>query len=237
MAIPSFYHSSLSENDFNVELDAAEAAHAIKARRLKVGQPIRLFNGLGLIGFGELSSMDRRSASVSLSSFEQCDEPATRLTIAAALPKGDRQKVMLDMLTQLGVSGIIPLLCEYSVSKVANNNTPEKWRRLLIEAAKQSQNPRLPVIRKEIALADLITSNTKPIAYANADGGSLADLVDSPTNEIVVLVGPEGGFSEAEFELFRQHKINAIALGGHILRTEAAAIAVAAQFNLVFSSI
>lgn len=243
MAIPSFYHPLLTDNETLVELDQAEASHAIKARRLKSGHKVRLFNGAGLVAKGELSNVGRRTASVLIHSvtFEQAN--STGLHIAVAMPKGDRQKVMLDMLTQLGVSKITPLVCEYSVSKV-NDNSAEKWQRVMVEAAKQSQNPYLPIIQTEMALPKLLDQHrlkqtTSRLFYANADGASLFDALSfkhtiKPTqkfDEYTVLVGPEGGFSVNEFDLFAQLGISSISLGGHILRTEAAAIAVMSQFN------
>ena len=230
MATPSFYHPSLNEQDSIVNLSAAEASHAVSARRLKVGHKVRLFDGLGLVAYGELSTAARRTVAVSIKSFERLEKPNKRLTIAVASPKGDRQKNMLDMLTQLGVSDIIPLSCEYSITKF-NDKVREKWQRVVIEAAKQSQNPFLPIIHKNISLNDLISDTSKTVLVANAGGQSILEL-NFPLEELIVVVGPEGGFSDAEFDLFENSTITSIALGGHILRTEAAAVAAAAQFNV-----
>lgn len=231
MAIPSFYHPNLNKQDSTVSLDAAEASHAVNARRLKVGQDVRLFDGQGLVALGVFSEVARRSAVVTISSFNQIEAVSRSLSIAVAAPKGDRQKVMLDMLTQLGVSEIIPLRCEHSISKFSDN-THEKWQRVTIEAAKQSQNPFLPKIHQSISLKDLLATNSKTVLVANANGQSIIEQsVDM--SSLLILVGPEGGFSDAEFSLFKRLDIPFIALGGHILRTEAAAIAAAAQFNLI----
>jgi 16S rRNA (uracil1498-N3)-methyltransferase len=231
MAIPSFYHPTLDEGNSNVDLDPSEALHAVKARRLKAGQVVRLFNGHGLVGFGKLSQVDRRSASVVIESYSRATASSSRLSIAVAIPKGERQKVMIDMLTQLGVYEIIPLICEHSVTK-AGANSREKWHRVVIESAKQSQNPVLPRIKEDVTVNDLLNQNKLPILFANADGKSLLQYREFHS-ELLVLIGPEGGFSEAEFENFSSRNMNAVSLGGHILRTEAAAIAVAAQFNLL----
>lgn len=231
MALPSFYHPSLNEQDSFISLDAAEASHAVKARRLKVGQEVRLFNGQGLVAFGPLSQIDRRSASVEIQACSHIEPNARQLSIAVAIPKGDRQKVMLDMLTQLGVSEIIPISCEYSVTRFSDNML-EKWQRVTIEAAKQSQNPYLPVLQECVTVKELIERSDKPMVVANADGNSLLEHGFSES-ELLVLIGPEGGFSDEEFGLFKSNGIASIALGGHILRTEAAAIAAASQFNLI----
>lgn len=231
MATPSFYHPSLNEQDSFVSLDAAEASHAVKARRLKVGQEVRLFNGNGLVAFGPLSQIDRRSASVEIRVCNRIALSERQLSVAVAIPKGDRQKVMLDMLTQLGVSEIRPLFCEYSVTKFSDKML-EKWRRITIEAAKQSQNPYLPTIQECSTVQEFVEHCDKPMLVANADGVSLCDC-DFSDPKLWVIIGPEGGFSDVEFELFKSNDITSIALGGHILRTEAAAIAAASQFNLM----
>lgn len=231
MAIPSFYHPTLHEHDSYVSLDQSEATHAVKARRLKVGQEVRLFDGHGLVAHGTLSEVGRRSATVDVLTVKRVPRVEHGLTIAVPPPKGDRQKVMLDMLTQLGVSGIVPLSCDYSVSKFSDT-TQEKWRRVTIEAAKQSQNAFLPTIHDCVSIVELIEGTSKTVLVANADGQSILNqpLVSS---ERLILVGPEGGFSQAEFNFFKSMNISSIALGGHILRTEAAAVAAAAQFNLM----
>jgi 16S rRNA (uracil1498-N3)-methyltransferase len=251
MSIPSFYHSSLNPQDSEVSLDPKEASHAAKSRRLRVGQQIRLFNGLGLAAKGVLSLVERRTVMVKLDSFEQLEQPARRVSIAVATPKGDRQKVMVDILTQLGVFEIIPVRCQYSETKF-NDNTAEKWLRVSIEACKQSQNPWLPRIACEQELGQLLgsfaencnvsmssqasnihtdkghsrTDNQRILVAANADGDCLLSLAQGDS-DVTVLIGPEGGFSEQEFATLRQFSVPSVRIGTYILRTEAAAISAA----------
>ncbi len=225
MALPSFYQSSLIAEDQLVSLDANEAAHAVKSRRLRSGQAVRLFNGAGLVAYGELTVVERREVTVKINSFEKCARPASTVSIAVALPKGDRQKVMIDMLTQLGVFEIIPLLCERSITKLGAN-TREKWLRASVEACKQSQNPYLPVISKELGIKDLLADTQRNFAFANADGQHAKNVIQQLTN-LTVLIGPEGGFTPAEFAQFNEYSLPAIKVGEYILRTETAAIAVA----------
>jgi 16S rRNA (uracil1498-N3)-methyltransferase len=235
MSIPSFYYSQLEADDSLVSLDANEASHAVKSRRLRVGQNVRLFNGLGMEAIGALSVVERRSVLVKLDTIKQLEAPARKVTVAVAIPKGDRQKVMIDMLTQLGVFRIIPLRCQYSVTKF-NHSTSEKWLRVAIEACKQSQNPWLPIIASEQGLDQLLGAdengvnngkdNQTKLVVANADGDSVLSLAQS-SSEITVLIGPEGGFSEQEFAKLKQFSVPSMRVGPYILRTEAAAIAAA----------
>ena len=242
MSIPSFYYPSLTPQDSVVSLDAKEASHAAKSRRLRVGQQVRLFNGLGLVAMGALSLVERRNVMIELDSFEQLEAPARRVSIAVATPKGDRQKVMIDILTQLGVFEIIPVRCQYSETKF-NHNTADKWVRVSIEACKQSQNPWLPRIASERDLDQLLGSweegcdnsnhsqrnqSQRNLVVANADGECLLNLTQD-NSDVTVLIGPEGGFSEQEFVKLRQFSVPSMRIGPYILRTEAAAISAASM--------
>ena len=210
-------------------LSHEEGLHAVKARRLKVGSDVRLFNGQGLVGEAVIADIGRRKVSVDLMCIQQHNKPMCTLTIATAIPKGDRQKVMLDMLTQLGVSEIIPVRCERSISRF-NDSMASKWERIMIEACKQSQNPWLPALGDEIKLLDLLCDGGKQFAYADANGQT-AETVFGAGVAKTILIGPEGGFSDVELDTLLKLNVPRLTLGGHILRTEAAAVAVASQFN------
>jgi 16S rRNA (uracil1498-N3)-methyltransferase len=228
MAIPSFYHQDLTAQDTSVQLSAIEAAHAIKSRRLGEGQKIRLLNGKGLVANCVIESIAQRSVSARISGFENHPETQTKLTIATAVPKGDRQRVLVEMLTQIGVSEIVPLACEHSVTRY-KANMHDKWQRWAVEASKQSQNPWLPIIDEGMSLLDLMKIAPERLIYTDAQGDSVQSLKASMSAPIV-LIGPEGGFSPAEIELFHEHEIKSVSLAGCILRTETAAVALASQW-------
>ena len=228
MSIASFYCPELQLNDVSVELDSSEAAHAVKARRLRHGDDVRLFNGNGVSALGHLSTVERRHVVVELDSFSQHEAPQFCLSIAVAIPKGDRQKVLVDMLTQLGIFEIIPLCCDRSVTKFSKN-TIEKWQRGAIEACKQSQNPWLPKFVNEASLDDLLKDSSRTLYYADASGANLKSFSNTSSN-ITLIIGPEGGFSPREFDLLEQACIPSFKVGPYILRTEAAAIAAASAF-------
>lgn len=225
MATPSFYHPQLKLHDELIKLDSNEASHAVKSRRLRTGQQVRVFNGLGLVAIGSLAAVDRRDVTVQLQSIKQVESATRRISIAVALPKGDRQKIMVDMLTQLGVFEIIPLRCKRSVSKFSEN-TLDKWVKVAVEACKQSQNPLLPKISNENELDQLLNCKDRTFAVANADGAK-PSIIAKELSEITVLVGPEGGFSDSEFAMIKQAGIPSMRVGTTILRTEVAAVAIA----------
>ena len=240
MAIPSFYcpelNSALFESDAPlITLSKNESAHAVKSRRLRQGQEVNLLNGQGGFGKGSIIVVDKRAVEIRLTSFQQSPKNSSSITIATAIPKGDRQKVMIDMLTQLGVSRVIPLNCEHSVTRYSNN-LALKWERTAIEACKQSQNPWLPTISSAQNIEQLLKSESSELAYADASGESIEllgrSLFQDKAANLTVLIGPEGGFSDNEIKLMAEQKCLPIKLGDFILRTESAAITTVSQFLL-----
>ena len=231
MAIPSFFHPGLNNRESTIELEPSEASHAVKARRLRVGDTVRIFNGNGLSANGVLQSIERRAVTLELHEFEMHSRPEQAISVAVAIPKGDRQKVLIDNLTQLGLFEIIPLRCDRSVTKTSKN-TLEKWQRVAIEACKQSQNPWLPKVLGERSLDELLSESERSLYYADACGEPISDVKKtvSTSSLVTIIVGPEGGFTLQEFTKLEQNSISSFKLGPYILRTEAAAIAAVAAF-------
>lgn len=226
MATPCFYHPELNLDSKLITLSSSEANHAAKSRRLAVGQDVKLLNGRGLIASGHITEIENRVVRLQ-ADIVTSHARKVEFSIATAIPKRDRQKVMIDMLTQLGVSEIIPLACEHSVTRF-KPNMHDKWSRVAIEACKQSQNPWLPEIDEEILTVDLVKVASKRLVFADANGAAIKDLAHK-TNNLIVMIGPEGGFSPAERTLFYDNGIKSVTLGCHILRTETAAVTAAAQ--------
>ena len=226
MSRATFYHPQLLESDSIVELSAEESVHAVKSRRLRVGQEIRLFNGEGLVADAELSSIHRGSVQATLLKCRQLARNKNTISVLTAIPKGDRQRFMVDMLCQLGVEQITPLNCEHSVTRF-NEKIAQKWQRYAIESCKQSQNAWLPLIQEGQHLAKLLELK-KGVGevwfYADRDGKLLANTVPV-AHDRTIFIGPEGGFSAHEIELFKAAEGTPVRLSDNILRTEAAAIA------------
>lgn len=237
MAIPKFFHNSKQfvENE-TIVLSEEEARHASMARRLQVGSDVVLLNGQGMTAKGRFLDLNKRSATVVVDQVAQHSAPDRKIRIASAIPKGDRQKVMIDMLTQCAVVEFIPLECEFSVVQ-ANSKLIQKWQRIVIEACKQSGNPFAMQIRQPIAVNDLILADVwQQSQVLRAEQRSETSKVLEATIEskmkktdILVVIGPEGGFSEAEIASFDSGGIDKISLSAHILRTETAAIAAAVR--------
>lgn len=215
-----------------VELPAGEAQHAVSVMRLKVGAEVELFNGTGGSASARLTEVARRRVRVEVvAPWRQEAALTPRLIVAVAPPKGDRFRWMVEKLTELGVDRLIPLRTERSVVDPRDSKL-EKLELNVVAACKQCGRNQLMAIEPVQPLSEALEQNGEHARFlfghpvAEAINGAV--LQAEPIARRVLLIGPEGGFSPGELELLASHGAQPVALGRHILRTETAAIALAA---------
>lgn len=158
--------------------------------------------------------------------------PRPAVHLACALPKGDRQGVLLDMATQLGVTRFTPLVCARGVVK-PNPNTLDRLRRICLEACKQSRRFYLPEIGEPLTPRELVRASAPGslrIAHPSADAVPLSAATG--LNTLTLLIGPEGGFTDEEVQEAITAGARPFGLGTGILRIETAAIAALALTTL-----
>jgi 16S rRNA (uracil1498-N3)-methyltransferase len=229
-----FYCPELRCADEHLTLAGAEAEHARAARRLVVGDGVWLFDGQGTVGHAIIIAVDRRTGSLRLQ-LQQRDviPPAfPRVELACALPKGERQTVLLDMATQLGMTEFYPLLCERSIVRSGRNAT-RRWQRICLEACKQSRRAYLPVIHAPLTLPQVLAGLDDSYALWVADptGVPLPQVSSERHERLLLMVGPEGGFSATELTHIVNARAQTINLGKAVLRTETAAVALLANIS------
>lgn len=231
-----FYLPALKEGDTRATLEGDEARHAAAVRRIRVGEEITITNGQGLLASCKVTLVETRPPLVEVSVRQVSTLPKPRsIHLAAAMPKGDRQRVLLEMVTQVGVSEFTPLQCERSVSK-ENANSRERWQRYCLEAMKQSRRAWLPLVHPASGVKELIDSLPAEtvLTCASADGSSVRGLGEIKRDQnIVIVVGPEGGFTGEELEAIRQNGALEMNLGDGVLRTETAAVVITALSRLL----
>ncbi len=204
-----------------------EAGHALGARRLQVHDDIGLFDGHGTAARAVVTAIDRRRKTLEAKLTERRRMPVPRpaVHLACALPKGDRQSVLLDMATQLGMVRFTPLLCARGVVK-PNPNTLDRLRRICLEACKQSRRFYLPEIETPASPRELARSSAPGslwIAHPATDAVPLSAAANS--NTLTLLIGPEGGFTDEEVKAAIAGGARPFSLGTGILRIETAAVA------------
>lgn len=223
-----------------VVLPPDEAKHA-RVLRLQAGAELELFDAEGRVWLAELAG--NGGAAVLRAPVESVVSEAeagsgVRVVLATAWPKGKRAAVLVEKCAELGVDEIIPLRCARSVVMKDNESEGvERLRRIAAEAAKQSGRNSVPAISDERGLPQLL---------ADPPGGALCVLLDprartslaqalsqlepdaAGTRTVLLLIGPEGGFTPAELDLAGQAGVHSARLGRHVLRVETACVAACA---------
>ncbi len=232
---PLFYCAPLPDVvGERVLLTGEEAGHALGARRLQVGSDIGLFDGQGTAARAVVTAVDRRrhTLEAKLTDRQRMPSPRPAVHLACALPKGDRAAVLLDMATQLGMVRFTPLVCARSVVKPGAHSA-ERWRRICLEACKQSRRFYLPEIEAPASpreLARRVPPGSLWVAHPAVDAA--AAFIGPPTNTLTLLIGPEGGFTPQELEAVMTAGARPFSLGPAILRIETAAVAAVAAATL-----
>ena len=213
-------------------LKGDEARHLTRVLRAKIGDAVRLFNGRGSEWPAQVVQIGRDTVSLEIGA--ACvDSPSDfrLLTVAAALPKGDRQKWMVEKLTELGVGRLIPLATTRGVAE-ATAGAQARLERGVIEACKQCGRNTLMEVAAGHTLDQLlaaIPAGTYGL-IAHPGGSPLKTGALRAATAVLALVGPEGGFTDDELVAADRSGLVRVSLGPHILRVETAAISLAAQF-------
>lgn len=207
-------------------------AHHVFVLRLNVGDQIELFNGEGGSYLASLTSISKKNVSAEVKVFlpEEVELPFG-LSLAQALPEGSKMDWIIEKAIELGVSTIQPLAAQRSVVKLTAERAEKKmshWQGVIQAATEQCG-------RKRIAhLADLIDVQKwlaqqdmhRRILLSPRAESSLADWArHHPAQALTLMIGPEGGFSEAEESLALQHGALMLSMGPRVLRTETAGLA------------
>lgn len=225
---PCFFCPDLPQPGGRGDLEEDETRHASAARRLRAGDTIGLIDGKGGRATAVVESVARGRLAFSLHERRHVPPPDPSLVLACAVPKGERFRTLIDMLSQIGVAGIVPLACERGTVRPRVASV-RRWRRIAVEACKQSRNPWLPVIHAPSTVEESLAAAVgNVLAFADA-GGRPATEVLPGSGTLHLYIGPEGGFTAGERDMLREHGARPLHLGGNILRTETAALVAAAR--------
>ena len=217
-------------------LRPAEAQHAARVLRKRVGDVLDLVDGKGGWFRGTITDIDKRSCYLDVTALRREDNRAAqRLTLLVAPTKNiDRFEWILEKATELGIDVVQPVLCDHSERKKIRT---DRLDRIVESAMKQSLRAWLPELRDlrsfSEAISALPTDSERHLAYLGAEGSPLLHRAVTPGRDSVVAIGPEGGFSPGEAALARSHDFGYVSLGPHRLRTETAAIAAVHTLNQI----
>ncbi len=221
------YFVSTPVQGSQARIEGAEAHHLLHVMRGKPGDQVTIFDGSGFEFLAQIARTTRRDVEftvVEKSSVSR--ESARRVTLAVALPKGDRQSWLVEKAVELGVAALVPLTTERSQVQITPSLL-ERLRRGVIEASKQCERNVLMEIAPPITWSDFAATETGSQKLMPVPGASellRADQLPSESEPVIVAIGPEGDWSPAEVGLAQAHGWRPVSLGPRILRVETAAI-------------
>jgi len=223
------FHLAVPPRDGRALLEGAEARHLARVLRARVGDHVTLFDGAGTYWPARVVALGRDRVDLLVEEARVEAEPAATLTLAVALPKGDRQQWLVEKLTELGVTRLVPLVTSRGVA-VPTAAARERLERAVIEACKQCGRDRAMVIGSPAIVAEAARGSSAGTRLILADrSGQALARVDPVPVATMVLVGPEGGFTAEETAAALAAGAERVSLGRHVLRVETAAIAAAAR--------
>ena len=216
-------------------------AHHVLVLRLAPGAAITLFNGEGGEYTATLSCIEKKRVCAELKAFAAHDvELPYAVTLAQGLPEASKMDWIIEKAIELGASGIVPLAAQRSVVRLSGERAERRlahWRGIIVSASQQSGRNRLAQLAALNDYQQWISQQDmhRRIILSPRGGQSLADWARHQAPQAVTLViGPEGGLTEAEENAALGHGALALAMGPRILRTETAGLAAIAALNAIW---
>lgn len=220
-----FHPAGLSQS--TISLDEAESHHAARVLRKSAGDIIEIFDGSGRSGRAEITLVKKDRVDVRiLERYPDESDLQPRIHLAVAPPKGDRFKWLIEKATELGVDQVTPLLTARTVVEPGSGKL-DKLQAAVVAACKQSGRNRVMQVSENLPL-DAILNN--PVPHRVLLMGDPAGVVFEPamispeTQEVMLLIGPEGGWTNEELTLAEQRGAVRVQIADGILRAETAAI-------------
>lgn len=234
LTAPVFLRRPLPESG-RLTLDGPEGRHAARVRRLRAGERVDLTDGEGLLAECVVIVAGRDELELEVTRRVVTPAPQPRIVVVQALVKGDRSELAVELLTEVGVDEIVPWAAQRCVATWVPERSARRWEQTAAEASKQARRSRWPVI------CDLATTSVVEQRIAAAAGAYvlhesaakalvtvLAEAAPNPPGELVLVVGPEGGLTDAELAGFAKAGAANVRLGPTVLRASTAGCAAAA---------
>ena len=241
MRVPRVYLDQPLHSGAELALDKAAAHYLVSVLRLRADDALTVFNGNGGEYTATLQSATNKQASITVGSHSEGVKPSpVKIVLAIGLSRGERMDWVIQKAVELGVNEVIPLFTERCEVKLKGERALKKlghWQQIAISACEQSQRNDVPMIKPAQPLSEFLATIATPSTPSDTDlrlildpraeqslGSTLLDK-DPSTNTIVLLSGPEGGFSDGEVEQAQQKCVISVGLGPRVLRTETAPLA------------
>jgi 16S rRNA (uracil1498-N3)-methyltransferase len=226
----SYFDGDLSGR---IILSPDESHHLVAVRRAEAGETFTALDGRGGAGLCRLVLADRKRAEAEVVSVNHFSRPTAPLWLAQAIPLGGAMENIIQKATELGAARVTPLVTDRSEMRIGGERLVkklEKWRQVAIEAVKQCGNPFIPEIDMPStidALPKLPVPRARAVCSLERDAQSFTKYLNSTdvNDGMMIVVGPEGDFTDAEYLRLREDGFAPVTLGPLVLRSDTAAIA------------
>jgi len=230
-----FYLTSLSRVGEEFPLVESASRHIVQVLRMREGQELILTDGLGLQAVATILEANKKNCRVRISERKFKQPDARRVTIALSLLKNsNRFEWFLEKATELGISEIIPLKCSRTEKQQFRR---DRMQSIVESAMLQSQQSWMPGIQEPVNFPEFMekaVADQKFIAHCEKEEKrELSEMIDPALSSQLILIGPEGDFTEEEIGLAFRNRYIAVSLGEQRLRSETAAVAAAAILKLL----
>lgn len=247
-----YFTDTASASDFApgglLEVTGEEARHAVAVSRLRVGEQILIGDGAGAIASGVVETAEKKRFTVRVASVRREERPERRVVLVQALAKGDRAERAVEQSTEFGVDAIAPWESAYTISRWRGKGTNgdenvakgvAKWQRIAREASKQSLRAHIPEVTQPLLMAELceLAAGESNVVVLHPRGERTlsswaAEISGQDPRDIYLVVGPEGGLSDAEIDRLAGAGAEILLLGSTVLRTSSAGPAALAIVNV-----
>ncbi len=229
MRTPRFYEPQVLTQDQELNLSDTVTQHVSRALRMRPGDHLILFNGDGCEYFAELTEVAKRTARVQITGIEATHRQSPlRVTLGQSVSRGERMDYAIQKATELGMHRMVPLFserCEVRLNAERQDKRRQHWQQVAVSACEQSLRCDVPEITAPQSLNDWINSveaDLKLVLHHHTEQ-PLGEF-DKPAS-VALLIGPEGGLSEAEVEQALAQGFKPVAFGPRVFRTETAPVA------------
>jgi len=227
--VPRFPISNKNISKQDTIITGSDYRHIVKVLRLKQGEEIILFDENFFEHIGKIIEINKKEIKVEiLSSTKVKTESDVNITLLQGIPKGNKMDFIIEKATELGVNSIVPVVTERS--QVRKTNKFLRWQRIAMESSKQCGRMIPPKIHDIMRFNDIEEYSSycslRLIFYENCKAklNEYLKNISQPSANIIIFIGPEGGFSEDEMRLAMEWGFSPMGLGPRILRTETAGI-------------
>ena len=224
--IPQLYNEEMS-------IIGVDAKHIGKVLRMQPGDKLQIVSDDGVSALAEITAISESTVTVHcLEVLAESHEPAVKITLAQGLAKGEKMDFIIQKAVELGAYSIVPVAMEHSVVRLDGakaDKKVERWQKIAEAAAKQSKRDIIPQVQAVQSVSQMLANNnckTKIIAYECEDRMSLKTALREAgqLDDLLLIIGPEGGISEGELSKAREAGAVPVSLGRRILRAETAGL-------------